>query len=161
MEKKLNQVRYALAALCFLYCIFVCGFSYGFFLIQKMVEYESSVTSKDYFRGSGEIILYSNQLKDFCLIGASFFVFLLLTKYSKKMLSEILGLFLLILAIYQFLAYPKPAYLPGQTVADSFELLNSVMWSFVVFAVITILLIILQIITIYWLGKTKGRSEAD
>ena len=156
----LHKVRLAIACLCLIYAIFICGFAYGLSITENMLAVEAKIARPGIsFSGPGEITDYSDLLFVFSTISAGFLVYILLTRSSRKLLTEVLSLMVILAAVY-FLVFPaKPGYLPGGILGDSSQYLQLIAWCDLVFFCLALILIVLQIIAIWHASKSLSKKD--
>jgi hypothetical protein len=143
------KVRFGIVSICFLYAIFFCGFAYGLSITENMFAAETVIKPRISF--SGGLRDYSDLLITFSMISVCFLVFLVLTRLSRKLLTEVLSLIAILCVIY-LLQSPlplKPGYIPGQTLSDSSKYLQATVWSDLVFGCFILILIVLQGVAIW------------
>lgn len=152
---RLSQVKLTLAIFCFIYAVFICGFSYGLSITEQMLMYEAVVLRPNISFSGGTKLDYSDLLARFYLIAGSFLFFILITRTNKKLLFDILALLLILVAIYQLGFSAKPGYLPGQTLSEDANYLQLIIWSDLIFFCFGMVVIILQIVTIWQVRRSN------
>ncbi len=164
MRMNLDKVKLFLAISLLLFALFNCGYSYGFMLVEQMLDYLDLFPPM--LRFSSSYNIYFDMVVRYSIISCCYFLYILFLRKGKTILNQTFGLLLLLIVLYQTGVYSfimGKVLIPGQNlqwakIVFSTTFIYIINYLQILFWGIGIVLTILQLITLSKCINQKMRN---
>jgi len=115
MKMNLDKIKLFLAVSLLLFSLFNCGFSYGFMLVEQMLDYLNLFPPM--LRFSTSYNVYFDMVVRYSIVSGCYFLYILFLRKEKTILNQAFGLLLLFVVLYQTGVYSfivGRVLIPGQ-----------------------------------------------